>query len=192
MVKLRTKVGIAPRALEFCILTASRTGEVLGARFDEINLEERLWTVPADRMKGRKEHRVPLSPRAVAVVKEMAATRFSDFVFPGARHGRPLSAMTLLMLLRDLHPGITTHGFRSSFKDWASETTSFPDHLSEMALAHVSADKVRAAYARGDLFQKRRELMEAWAIHCESSPPAAKRTSGQPEATSTDSPAEVE
>jgi integrase len=167
MAKLRAREGIAPRALEFVILTAARTGEVLGAKFHEIDFEERLWTVPAERMKGGKEHRVPLSPRAVAIVKEMAANRLCDFVFPGARRGRPMSAMTLLMLLRDLHPGVTTHGFRSTFKDWASETTSFPDHLSEMALAHISADKVRAAYARSDLFQKRRDLMEAWANYCE-------------------------
>jgi integrase len=166
MAKLRAREGIAPRALEFVILTAARTGEVLGAKFNEFDFEQGLWTVPAERMKGGKEHRVALSPRAVAIVKEMAANRLSDFVFPGARRGRPMSAMTLLMLLRDLHPGVTTHGFRSCFKDWASETTSFPDHLSEMALAHISADKVRAAYARSDLFQKRRELMEAWAGHC--------------------------
>jgi integrase len=177
MAKLRAREGIAPRALEFVILTAARTGEVLGAKFHEFDLDERLWSVPAERMKGGKEHRVPLSPRAVAIVEEMAANKLSDFVFPGARRGRPMSAMTLLMLLRDLHPGVTTHGFRSTFKDWASETTTFPDHLSEMALAHISADKVRAAYARSDLFHKRRELMEAWAVYCESASPAAKRTS---------------
>jgi integrase len=177
MAKLRTREGIAPRALEFVILTAARTGEVLGAKFHEFDLEERLWTVPAERMKGGKEHRVPLSPRAVAIAKEMAANGLSDFVFPGARRGRPMSAMTLLMLLRDLYPGVTTHGFRSTFKDWASETTSFPDHLSEMALAHISADKVRAAYARSDLFQKRCKLMEAWALYCESLSSADKRSS---------------
>ena len=175
MAKLRARERIAPRALEFVILTAARTGEVLGAKFNEFDFEQWLWTVPAERMKGGKEHRVPLSPRAIAIVEEMAAKRLSDLVFPGARRGRPMSAMTLLTLLRDLHPGVTTHGFRSTFKDWASETTSFPDHLSEMALAHISADKVRAAYARSDLFQKRRELMEIWARYCDSKPPAHKR-----------------
>jgi integrase len=178
MAKLRAREGIASRALGFVILTAARAGEVLGAKFDEIDLEERLWTVPAARMKGAKEHRVPLTPPALAIVKEMAEIRRSDFVFPGARRNRPMSAMTLLIVLRGLHPGVTTHGFRSSFKDWAAETTSFPDHLSEMALAHVSADKVRAAYARSDLFQKRRELMEAWALHCES-PSFAANAPGQ-------------
>ena len=118
---------------------------------------------------------MPLSPRAVAIIKEMAAIRLSEYVFPGGMRGKPLSNMALLMLLRDLYPGFTVHGFRSTFKDWASETTNIPDHLSEMALAHISADKVRAAYARSDLFRKRRELMEAWALYCESPPPAAKR-----------------
>src|SRR5262249_39607252 len=177
MAKLRTREGIAPRALEFVILTAARTGEVLGAKFNEIDLEQGLWTVPAERMKGGKEHRVPLSPRALAIVEQMAELRRSDYVFPSAKRGRPMSAMTLLSLLRDLHPGVTTHGFRSAFKDWCAETTAFPDHLSEMALAHISADKVRAAYARSDLFQKRRELMEEWTLYCNSIPTSAKRPS---------------
>jgi integrase len=144
----------------------------LGAKFDEFDLDAALWTVPAERMKGDREHRVPLSSRAVAIVTEMAEIRFSEFVFPGVKSGRPLTDKALLMLLRDLHPGITTHGFRSTFKDWASETTSFPDHVSEAALAHVSADKVRAAYARSDLFEQRQRLMEAWATHCGGLTPA--------------------
>jgi integrase len=169
MASLKSNDSISARALEFTILCASRTGEVLGTMFDEFDLEDRVWRVPAERMKAGQEHRVPLSSRAVAIVKGMAGIRINDYVFPGVKRGKPLSNMALLMLLRDLHPGITVHGFRSSFKDWASETTSFPDHVSEMALAHVSADKVRAAYARGDLFRKRRELMEAWAAYCEPS-----------------------
>ena len=170
MHELRAKDGISARALELAILTASRTGEVLGARFDEFDLDARLWTVPVERMKGGKAHRVPLSPRAAAIVKEAAEVRLNEYVFPGWKQGRPLSSMALLMLLRDLRTGITTHGFRSTFKTWASETTSFPDHVSEAALAHASADKVRAAYARGDLFEKRRKLMGAWATYCGGKP----------------------
>jgi integrase len=168
---LRRHEGFAPRALEFVIMTATRTGEGLGARWHEFDLEAGLWTIPAGRMKGGREHRVPLPRRVVAMLKELVAMRLNEFVFPGLKRGRPLGSMRLLTLLRDMeHDHITVHGFRSTFKDWASETTSFPDHLSEMALAHVSADKVRAAYARGDLFQKRRELMEAWASYCEPEP----------------------
>ena len=166
MGSLRARSGITPRALEFVILTASRTGEALGARFDEIDVEGALWTVPAERMKSAREHRVTLSPRAIAIVQEMEAIRLNEYVFPGMKQGRSLSDMALLMLLRELRPGITTHGFRSTFKDWASEATTFPDHVSEAALAHVSADKVRAAYARSDLLDKRRKLMEAWASFC--------------------------
>ena len=176
MTALRRREGFAPRALEFVILTAARTGEGLGARWHELDLEAGLWTIPAERMKGGREHRVPLPKRVVAMLKELAALRLNEFVFPGLKRGRPLSSMRLLMLLRDMgHDHITVHGFRSTFKDWASETTRFPDHLSEMALAHISADKVRAAYARGDLFQKRRELMEAWASQCESAGASVER-----------------
>jgi integrase len=174
MAKLRANNSISARALEFTILCAARTGEVLGAKFDEIDLEERVWVVPAERMKAGQEHRVPLSARAVSILRELGAIRLGNHIFPGGKRGKPLSQGALLMLLRDLHPTITVHGFRSTFKDWASETTSFPDHLSELALAHVSADKVRAAYARSDLFQKRRELMEAWVDYCESAPRVAK------------------
>ena len=117
-------------------------------------------------MKSDEQHRVPLCARAVEIVKEMADIRLNQFVFPGIKLGRPLSDMALLMLLRQFRPGITTHGFRSTFKDWANEKTNFPDFVSEAALAHVSADKVRVAYARSDLFQKRRALMEAWAGWC--------------------------
>jgi integrase len=164
--KLRSHTSISARALEFTILTAARSGEALGARWDEIDLKHRIWVIPGERMKGDKEHRVPLAPRAVEILNEMAEIRVNDFVFFGTKQGRSLSNMALLMLLRDLHPGVTVHGFRSTFKDWASEATSFPDYLSEAALAHASADKVRAAYARSDLFEKRRKLMDAWARHC--------------------------
>ena len=117
-------------------------------------------------MKGGQPHRVPLCYRAVAIVKELATTRLNQFVFPGVRRGTSLAMTTMLVFLRELQRTITVHGFRSTFKDWASEVTSFPDHISEAALAHASADKVHAAYARSDLFEKRRELMDAWAMFC--------------------------
>jgi integrase len=163
---LRARTGITPRALEFVILTAVRTGEGLGARWDEIDLDRRTWVIPAGRMKAVKEHRVPLSPRAVAIVKQMGEIRQNEFVFPGMKLGRPLSDMSLLMLLRDLRPGITTHGFRSTFKDWCAECTNTANFVSEAALAHVVADKVEAAYRRRDLMEKRRRLMDSWAAYC--------------------------
>ena len=171
--ELRQHEGVAARALEFAILTAARTGEVIGARCDEFDLAERLWTVPGERMKAGKEHRVPLSDAALAIVETMRQTRQGDFVFPGGKAGRPLSNMALLMLLRRIGRGdLTAHGFRSSFRDWAAERTNFPAEVAEMALAHTVADKVEAAYRRGDLFQKRRQLAEAWAKFC-AGPPAA-------------------
>lgn len=173
MDELRRQEGIAARALEFAILTAARTGEVIGARWEEINLSERLWTVPGERMKAGREHRVPLSDRAVEIVEEMKAIRQGDYVFPGQRAGKPLSDMALLMLLRRMGRGeLTTHGFRSTFRDWAAERTGFPAEVAEMALAHTVSDKVEAAYRRGDLFQKRRQLADAWAGFC-AAPAAA-------------------
>lgn len=160
--------GVAARGLEFAILTAGRTGEVIGARWSEINIAEQLWTIPAERMKAGKEHRVPLSEAALAIVEKMQKIRADDdFVFPGGKAGRSLSNMAFLMLLRRMGRGdLTAHGFRSSFRDWAAERTTFPAEVAEMALAHTVADKVEAAYRRGDLFQKRRQLAEAWAKFC--------------------------
>jgi integrase len=172
--KLRSRSGIASRALEFTVLTVSRTNEALGAHFDEFDLGAKLWTVPSVRMKTGREHRVPLSTRAVAIVKDMAAIRQSDFVFLGAKQGQPLSQKSLLMLLHHLHPDVTTHGFRSTFKDWCAECTHTPNFVSEAALAHVVADKVEAAYRRADLLEKRRSLMEDWARYCWSKPTSAK------------------
>jgi integrase len=173
MVELRSQEGFAARALEFAILTVGRTGEVIGVKWSEIDLRARLWTVPAERMKSGKEHRVPLCDRAFAIVEEMAAIRSSDCVFPGLHAGKPLSDMSLLMLLRRMGRGdLTTHGFRSTFSDWCSERTNFPAEVREMALAHAVSDKVEAAYRRGDLFNKRRQLAEAWARYC-AAPPAA-------------------
>jgi integrase len=174
MAALRAQEGVSARALECAILTAARTGEVIGARWDEINLADKLWTIPAERMKGGREHRVPLSVPALAIVASMAAIRSGAFVFPGGKEGRPLSNMAFLMLLRRMgHGNLTAHGFRSSFRDWAAERTGFPAEVAEMALAHAVGDKVEAAYRRGDLFQKRRQLAEAWAKFCATAPAPA-------------------
>jgi integrase len=167
MVALREQDGIAARALGFAILTAGRTSEVLCAKWDEINLGERLWTVPGERMKTGREHRVPLSGRATEILENMAKIRTSDCIFPGARDGKPLSNMALLMTLRRMGRGdLTAHGFRSTFSDWCAEQTNFPADVREMALAHAVGDKVEAAYRRGDLFAKRRQLAEAWGRFC--------------------------
>jgi integrase len=152
--------------LEFAILTAARTGEVLGAKWIEIDLKAKIWTIPAARMKSGREHRVPLSKAALAVLQEMESLRQNDRVFPGDRR-ETLSDMALLMLLRRMNRSdLTAHGFRSTFRDWAAERTNFPSEVVEMALAHAVSDKVEAAYRRGDLFEKRRKLMDAWAAYC--------------------------
>jgi integrase len=164
---LRDQEGIAARALEFLILTATRTGEVIGARWDEIDLEEKVWIVPAARMKAGREHRVPLSTPAMVILGEMQEICESDFVFPGGKKDKPLSNMAMLAVLKRMgRSDLTAHGFRSSFRDWAAERTNFPYEVAEMALAHTVSDKVEAAYRRGDLFQKRRQIMEAWARFC--------------------------
>jgi integrase len=167
MTALRAREGAAARALEFCILAAARTGEVLGARRQEFDLDAAVWTVPAERMKAGQEHRVPLSPPALAVIAEMAAGKDGEFVFPGGNTGEPLSAKALHKALRRM--GIedaTPHGFRSGFRDWAAECTHVANEVCEAALAHTIENKVEAAYRRGDLFQKRAELMAAWARYC--------------------------
>jgi integrase len=163
MTELAKRDGMGARALAFAILTAGRSGEVRGAIWSEIDLEARVWTVPGHRMKARKEHRVPLSDAALAQLG--AARAPEDLVFPGGHNlDRQISDMTLGAVLRRMdRPGVTTHGFRSSFRDWAGETTAFPREVIEAALAHRLMDKAEAAYARGDLFDKRRALMEACA-----------------------------
>jgi integrase len=167
MLELRRQEGVGARALEFAILTAARTGEVIGAKWAEINIADRLWIVPAERMKAGKEHRVPLSDAAIAILEKMQAIRLGDYVFPGGRRGRPLSGMAMLMLIRRMgRDELTVHGFRSTFRDWAAECTVFSPEVAEMALAHAVSDKVEAAYRRGDLFQKRRQIMEAWSKFC--------------------------
>jgi integrase len=167
MAELREQGGIGARALEFAILTAGRTGEVIGARWSEINVADKLWTIPAGRMKAGKEHRVPLSDAAMAVLDRIREVRLSsEFVF-GASERRAISNMSMLMLLRRMGRGdLTVHGFRSTFRDWAAEMTAFPHEVAEMALSHTVTDKVERAYRRGDLFQKRRALAEAWAAYC--------------------------
>jgi integrase len=165
---LRAQEGVSAKALEFAILTAARTGEVLGACWREIDLETGVWTVPAARMKAGREHRVPLSAQARSILEglRLQGGSGSELVFPGQRTGKPLSNMAFLMLLRRMkRDGITAHGFRSTFRDWVSEATNFPSELAERALAHTLADKTEAAYARGDLFEKRRALMDAWAAY---------------------------
>lgn len=167
--KLRTvDAGASSRlALEFMILTAVRTNEVLGARCSEIDLKKKTWTIPAERMKMKREHRVPLSPRCIEILKEAREVNDkSTFVFPGRSDDKPLSNMVFLMLLRRMKFKITAHGFRSTFRDWASEQTSFPSAVCEAALAHAIKDKTEAAYNRTDLFEKRRELMVTWADYC--------------------------
>lgn len=174
MVELRAARGIAARALEYTILTVARTSETLEAPWPEIDVGQKLWTVTAERMKAERDHRVPLQVRAVEILKEMGALRISDFVFPGFKKGKPLSNMAMEMVLRRLGRDVTVHGFRSTFRDWASERTSFPNEVCEMALAHTIPSKTEAAYRRGDLFEKRRKLMDAWAAFVDSEPRGSK------------------
>jgi integrase len=175
---LRAQETTSARGFEFLILTAARTGEVIGARWSEIDMAAKVWTVPADRMKGRKgkrrEHRVPLSAAAMAILKTQAAIQENEYVFPGDRRAG-LSDMALLMTLRRMgREDVTPHGFRSTFRDWAGNETNFPRELAEAALAHVVGDKAEQAYHRSDALEKRRRLMEAWANYCCSKPATAK------------------
>jgi integrase len=172
--RLRAQDGIAARALEFLLLTACRTGEVLGAQWSEVDLDSRLWTIPATRLKTgrktRKPHVVPLSPRALAIIAEMGAIRSSDFVFPSGRAGRPLSHMALLMLLKArMGYTVTVHGFRSSFRDFAGDKTDASREVAEAALGHAIRG-VEASYRRQTAVEKRRQLMNAWGAYCESLP----------------------
>jgi len=169
MASLRAQSGLAARSLELLILTATRTAEVLGARWEEFDLDHAVWTIPPERMKAHREHRVPLSVQAVALVRELQKDRHSVFLFPGQRRGRPLSNMAMLNLLERMNRAdLTVHGFRSTFRDWASERTSFAREVCEMALAHAIADQTEAAYRRGDLFDKRCRLMQEWAKFCDT------------------------
>jgi integrase len=168
MAELGNHGGIAARALEFTILTASRTGETIGAQWQEIDLEAGIWNVPPERMKAKRPHRVPLAAAVIAVLRDLPRT--NAYVFAGSRYGRPISNMSMLQVMRRMGYGVNgargdyvPHGMRSSFRDWCAEQTAFPREVAEAALAHVNPNRVEAAYQRGDLFEKRRQLMDAWA-----------------------------
>lgn len=163
--RLREREAVAALALEFVILTACRTSEAIEATWPEIDLERAIWTIPAARMKAGKEHRVPLSPRAVQILEDMQQVG-SAYVFPGTRSDS-LSSMAMAMLLRRMKADVTVHGFRSGFRDWAAECTGYSHEVAEMALAHTISSAVERAYRRGDLFDKRRQLMADWAVFCE-------------------------
>jgi integrase len=162
MAELRQREGVSADALELVILTALRTGELIGGRWAELDPAGKVWTIPGERMKRGREHRVPLCKRALEILQGLPQDR--ELIFEGARAEEPLSNMALLEMVRGM--GLTVHGFRSTFRDWAAERTNFPNHVVEMALAHAIGDKVEAAYRRGDLFEKRRRLMEDWARYC--------------------------
>ncbi len=165
MADLRTREGTGALALEFTILTAARTNETLGAKWDEIDLESKVWTVPAQRMKARVEQAVPLSDRSIEILKSLSTD--TEYVFPGNGDNNPLSSMSLLAVLKRMdRSDITTHGFRSTFRDWAAETTEFPNEVVEMALAHTIKNKAEAAYRRGNMLDRRRVLMDAWSVFC--------------------------
>jgi integrase len=167
MTALRSREGVAARALEFLILTAARTSEVIGAPWGEIDRGKRLWTVPPERMKAGEEHSVPLSYAAMMVIEAMFKVRQGDYVFPGAVSDKPLSNMSLLAVLKRMGRGdLTAHGFRSCFRDWAGDCTNFSREICESALAHSLGDKAEKAYRRASAIKKRRRLMEAWAKYC--------------------------
>ncbi|MCW9088126.1 MAG: tyrosine-type recombinase/integrase [Gammaproteobacteria bacterium] len=175
MVELSGNGSVSALALRFLILTATRTSEVLQAQWQEIDLEAAVWTVPAERMKARREHRVPLSDATLSILEALPRIEGNPYLFPGARHGRPLSNMALLQLMRGMGYGVdgdrgnyVPHGFRSSFRDWSGEVSSFPRDVAEMALAHVIENKVEAAYRRGDLFAKRRKMMQDWSDYLDN------------------------
>ena len=178
MAALAAENGVAALALQFAVLTAGRTGEVIGAKWSEVDLDSAVWIVPAERMKAGREHRVPLSAQALAVLAQAEVLRINaaEHVFPGAKAGKQLSNMAMLVLLRRMkRDDLTAHGFRSTFRDWAADCTAFPREICEAALAHTLKNKVEAAYSRGDHLEKRRKLMKLWGAHCAN--PAAD-TSG--------------
>lgn len=169
---LRSRDGWAALALRFCILTAARTGETLGARWSEIDRAQSVWTIPAARTKAARQHRIPLSSQALEILTELRPFVKGEFVFPSlhrsATQDAPMSNMAMDAVLRRLNRDVTVHGFRSSFRDWASETTEFSSEVCEAALAHIVGDKTERAYRRGDLFDKRRALMNQWGDFCHS------------------------
>ena len=167
MVELRQQAGMGARALEFALLTAARSGEVRGATLAEVDLDAAVWTLPAERMKAGREHRIPLSDAAVELLRALPRIDKSKLLFPNTK-GSELSDMTLTAVLRRMARPVTAHGFRSTFRDWAGETTAYPREVIEHALSHQLKDKAEAAYARGTLFDKRRRLMADWAKYCDT------------------------
>jgi integrase len=178
MTALRDSTALGSRLLEFAILCASRSAEARKATWSEVDLDGALWVIPKERIKTKIEHRVPLSTQAVALLRALPTGRPTDYIFPGEKHGKPLSDMTMTAFIRrqnnnaivwkdDNGDEITQHGFRSTLMDWAAETTPFPAAVADQALAHAISDKVRAAYQRGDLFEKRRSLLQTWANYCD-------------------------
>lgn len=168
MKALRAQEGLAARALELLVLNAARTSEVLGAVRSEFDLHAATWTVPAGRMKAERPHRIPLSGAALALVRSLLDGTDGELVFPGAKKGKSLSSMAMLTVLRRMkRAGLTVHGFRSTFRDWAAECTTYPNEVAEMALAHTVDDKVEAAYRRGDMFLRRKQMMDDWAAYCD-------------------------
>jgi integrase len=181
MKELSNNSSVSALALRFLILTATRTNEVLQAQWSEIDLEAAVWTIPAERMKARREHRVPLSDVTLNILDALPRVEGNPYVFTGTHQGRPLSNMALLQLMRGMGYGVNCergayvpHGFRSSFRDWSGEVSSFPRDVAEMALAHVIENKVEAAYRRGDLFEKRRKMMQEWAAYLDKLTTGAK------------------
>ncbi|GLI99777.1 site-specific integrase [Sphingobium sp. BS19] len=168
--ELHKREAVAALALEFTVLTAARTGEVIGAKWDEVDLDKAIWSIPAIRMKAGKEHRVPLSPRAVEILQSMQGLG-KEWLFPAIKGGS-MSGMAMSMLLRRMKVDVTVHGFRSGFRDWCAECTGYAHEVAEMALAHTIDNKVERAYRRGDLFDKRRRLMDDWANYCATIPAA--------------------
>jgi integrase len=173
--RLRQEQAIAARALEFLILTAARSVEVMGMLWSEVDLRNRVWTIPGSRMKSGREHRVPLSDRAVAILGDLEHLPDNPHVFPGVKQGKGLSPRALIAALERMQDGVTqdgvtVHGFRSSFRTWAAERTNYPREICEVALAHTVGDETERAYQRGDLLDKRRRLMEQWSAFCRSKP----------------------
>jgi integrase len=169
MAELREQTSTSARALEFTVLATVRTSEAIGATWPEIDCAAKIWTIPARRIKAERDHRVPLSDRALVILDALPREEGNDHLFIGARKGKGLSDMAMLELLRGMAGnGYTVHGFRSSFRDWCAEQTSYPRELAEVALAHALRDKTEAAYQRGDLLEKRRRLMRDWARYCSS------------------------
>jgi integrase len=183
MAELRGREGVAPLALQFLILTAARTGEVVGSTWDEVDFDHAVWRIPAQRMKSGKPHAVPLSRAASELLRVLPRERGNEHLFIGGRRSKPLSDMAMLALMRRTHPDFVPHGFRSSFRDWCGDCTNFPREVAEAALAHTLRDKTEAAYRRATALEKRRKLMDAWARYCTRPAPAGnvvplRRTKG--------------